>query len=424
MLTKTKGQVTPFGGIHIVHQLMLGEKISTFIDNALGQRACNASYRYSDLVMSRCYTALCGGQCAEDIGYVGHAPEALRDLKPPSPDTILAMERELSTPAEEITTRGGSINKVNVNTGLNDLLIGMALKLGVLEGKSTELCLDFDHQFIPCEKYDTTYSYKNRRGYFPAVASIGNVPVQVENRNGNCHVKPDQLSTLRRVVAQLGEHGVRPAYCRMDSGSYIKEVCDHMEKEHITFCIRAEQSDTLLFNASMNGNWQQCEIGNRNHETCSIDHRFGEHDHRMVCYRWPNSTGQTRTITGDANSYLFIITNDRTKSEKQIIEFYNARGNSERLFDIQNNDFNWNSLPSSTMEYNTVYMIIMAICHIIYRWLIGILSKACPFLQPHHRLRKFTFRLICIAARIVRTGRRKVINLYTDLPIDLAGLSP
>lgn len=38
--------------------------------------------------------------------------------------------------------------------------------------------------------------------------------------------------------------------------------------------------------------------------------------------------------------FLFILTNDREKGEKQAVEFYNHRGNSERLFNIQNNDFN------------------------------------------------------------------------------------
>ena len=34
------------------------------------------------------------------------------------------------------------------------------------------LDVDFDHQFIPTEKHDTTYSYKKAFGYFPGVASV------------------------------------------------------------------------------------------------------------------------------------------------------------------------------------------------------------------------------------------------------------
>ncbi len=180
----------------------------------------------------------------------------------------------------------------------------------------------------------------------------------------------------------------------------------------------------MLFNASLNDDWKDIAIGLNRYQACSIEHRFGNHAHRIVCYRWANKTGQISAITGDANSYLFIITNDKDWDEKTIIGFYNQRGNSERLFDIQNNDFNWNRLPHSLLEQNTVYLIVMAICHVLYKWLIGVISKTCDFLQPHYRLKKFTFRLICIAAKVVRSGRRQVVNLFTDKSIDLAKLSP
>ena len=43
-------------------------------------------------------------------------------------------------------------------------------------------------------------------------------------------------------------------------------------------------------------------------------------------------------------------------TEEKAIEFYNKRGDSERVFDIQNNDFNWDSMPHSFLEQNTVYL--------------------------------------------------------------------
>jgi len=32
------------------------------------------------------------------------------------------------------------------------------------------LICDFDHRFIPADKYDAQYSYKNKKGYFPDAA--------------------------------------------------------------------------------------------------------------------------------------------------------------------------------------------------------------------------------------------------------------
>ncbi len=424
MITIHNSKVTPFGGIHLVHKQVIAKSFPQLIQDELGERSANAEYSYSDLILNMSYTAFCGGDCAEDIGYVMPTFQDLKGLKVPSPDTILSMQKELSTPALTLESDNGVKNKININDKLNGLLVKTALHLDVLKTDQTDYCLDFDHQFIPTEKYDTTHSYKEQKGYFPAVASIDNTPVYIENRNGNSSVKFNQLDTLKRTFALLGANLINPSRCRMDCGSYLTKVCDWLNDGGTKFYIRAEQSEQLLFEASLSEDWKKCTIGVNDYEVCSIDHKFGKYTHRVVAYRWHNKTGQVSTITADANSYLFIITNDREWDEKTIIEFYNQRGNSERLFDIQNNDFNWNKMPFSFLEQNTVYLIIMALCHVLYKWLIRIFSKACSFLQPYHRLKKFTFRLICIAAKVIRTGRRQAIRLFTKAPINLAGISP
>lgn len=417
MIKLNRSEVTPFGGLHLIHEQVIAKKVPQFINNHLGNRRHNAEYSYSDLILNLCYTIFCGGDCAEDINYVKDTFRHLKKMQTASPDTLLAMQKELSTEAEEITSESGTVNKININDRLNDLLVKTALYLGVLKVGERDYCLDFDHQFIPTEKYDSVHSYKKERGYFPGVASIDNMPVYIENRNGNCQVKFNQMNTIKRVFGVLENNGIKPARCRMDCGSYLKNVCDYLEEKGIKFFIRAEQSEQLLFEASTSDEWKKETIGINTYEVCSIEHLFGKHTHRMVAYRCPNKTGQKDIITDDANNYLFIITNDRKESEKSVIEFYNDRGNSERLFDIQNNDFNWKRLPFSFLEQNTVYLILMAICNVLYQWLIRIFSKSCDFLEPHYRLKKFTFRLICIAGKVIRTGRRQIVKLFT--PLDL-----
>ncbi len=420
MIKIINSEVTPFGGLHLIHERILSKNIPQLINETLGNRRHNAEYSYSDLILNMCYTTFCGGDCAEDINYVKDAFLHLKKMKTASPDTLLAMQKELITDAEEITSERGTVNKININKRLNDLLVKTALHLGVLKRGGTDYCLDFDHQFIPAEKYDATHSYKKERGYFPGVASIENTPVYIENRNGNCQVKFNQLETIQRVLSLLQNNGIKIFRARMDCGSYLKEVCNYFHQEEITFYIRAEQSEQLLFEASTNDEWKKETIGMHTYEVCSIEHHFGKHTHRVVVYRCPNKTGQKDIITDDANNYLFIITNDRKESEKFVIEFYNDRGNSERLFDIQNNDFNWKKMPFSFLEQNTVYLILMAICHVIYQWLIRIFSRACNFLKPNYRLKKFIFRFVCIAGKVICTGRRQVVKLFTKLDIPTA----
>jgi hypothetical protein len=60
-------------------------------------------------------------------------------------------------------------------------------------------------------------------------------------------------------------------------------------------------------------------------------------------------------FTGDTFTYRSILTNDWQSSEKEVIEYYNQRRASEKLFDVMNNDFGWNHLPFSFMSENTTY---------------------------------------------------------------------
>ncbi len=415
MIKITNTKVTPFGGIYLIHKRLVSDGIIQFVDNELGNRCNGAQYNYSDIVLSRIYTAFIGGDATEDVNYIrentlNHLPK----ISIPSADTILRADKELSTECEFIETQNSNENKINVNNKLNQFLICSAIKFKQLDPNDKYLVYDFDHQFIPAEKYDATYGYKNEKGYFPAVATISNIPVYIEGRNGNCNVKTAQLSTHKRVLSALKEQGIVPKIARMDSGSYIKEVTDFFHEEKINFFIRANSSETLLIKAADADNWEACTINYQNMEVTSFDYKFGSYTHRIIAYRFANKTGQISAFTKDAKNYLFIITDNYKISEKEAIIFYNQRGNSERVFDIQNNDFNWNSMPHSFLEENTVYLIIMAFAHIVYKYILGLFSKVVDGLNNTSRLKRFMFKVINIVAKFTRSGRRQIIQLATN----------
>ena len=410
-----KSNVTPFGGIHLIHEQLSVHGAIDFIDNQLGARIKTIGYDYSDILLSRIYTTLCGGNATEDVNYLrDNTLKHLKGINIPSPDTILRGDVELSVPCDYIETASGKENKINVNTKMNKFLVNSAIKFKQLNPGDKGLVYDFDHQFIPAEKYDATYSYKSQKGYFPGVATISNIPVYIEGRNGNCNVKTAQLSTHKRALGLLAGKGVKPRYARMDCGSYIKEVTDHLHKGDILFSIRASSSETLLTMAADTDNWKACTINFQDMEVNSFKYQFGDYEHRIVAYRMPNKSGQTSVFTNDANKYLFIITNDWDISEEGAIVFYNKRGGSERVFDIQNNDFNWDSMPHSFLEENTVYLIIMAVAHIMFKWLLSIFAGVVDGLSKTSRLKRFIFRFVATVAKFTRSGRRTLVHLATD----------
>ncbi len=94
--------------------------------------------------------------------------------------------------------------------------------------------------------------------------------------------------------------------------------------------------------------------------------------------------------------------------------FYNARGQSERLFDVMNNDFGWAKMPCSFLGENTTFMIMTAIYANFYSYLIGEYSKKLSWLKPNYRLKKFIFRFITVAAKWIRTAGTYVLKLFTE----------
>ncbi|KAA1242112.1 transposase [Aquimarina sp. RZ0] len=194
----------------------------------------------------------------------------------------------------------------------------------------------------------------------------------------------------------------------------MKEVTDFYQQQGADFFIRANNSAVLIQTAGQQTDWKPCTINYQEYEITSFDYQLGQYTHRIIAYRQANKTGQASLLSNDSKKYLFIITNDKQISEKQAIELYNKRGDSERVFDIQNNDFNWNSMPHSFLHQNTVYLIIMAVAHIIYKWIVAFFADIVNGITKTSRLKKFIFRFVNTVAKFTRSGRREITHLATD----------
>ena len=134
--------------------------------------------------------------------------------------------------------------------------------------------------------------------------------------------------------------------------------------------------------------------------------------------REKSSDLQLDLFTGDNFKYRCILTNDYNSSEKEIIEYYNQRGASEKIFDVQNNDFGWKHLPCSDMHHNTVYLILTAMIKNFYLHIIQKASKFFKDISPKMRLKRFIFRFISVPARWVFQNRQWILRLYTDRPYE------
>ena len=134
--------------------------------------------------------------------------------------------------------------------------------------------------------------------------------------------------------------------------------------------------------------------------------------YRLVVTKEKRRDGQINLFTGEAFDYYGIITNDEKMSNGQIVNFYNQRGAREKEFDVLKNDFGWDKLPFSRLDYNAVYLIVTAMCRNVYSHIISRFSRIFKGLSPNFRIKKFIFRFVCIPAKWIRNSRSWKLRIY------------
>ena len=417
---KISSNVSPFAGISFVNNSFNETGISQLIDNELGTRVKTVGFSYSDIIKNQFNIFYSGGDCAEDIQtHLGKHLKSIPGNHVPSADTILRGIKELSTQNTSFTSNQGKTYDFNINTKLNNMNIKSLLLTKQLE-KDNCYDFDYDNQIIATEKYDTKRTYKHTKGYFPGVATIGNKIVYIENRDGNANVKFEQASTLSRAYNLLKENSIKINRSRMDAGSYSKDIINEVASNSKLFYIRANKCAELFRQIIEIEKWERVEINYKIYEVASISFTqfFEEENYRLVIMREKSDDNQIDMFTGDTYIYRSILTNDWQSTEKEVIEYYNQRGSSEKLFDVMNNDFGWKHLPCSFMNENTAYLIIMAMAKNFYNYFVEKVSKVFRDIKPITRLKRFIFRFISVAGKWIYTGRQWVLKLFTDKPYE------
>jgi len=108
-------------------------------------------------------------------------------------------------------------------------------------------------------------------------------------------------------------------------------------------------------------------------------------------------------VYGGQYAYKMIITNDKASSAKELVEFYNQRGTSERNFDTMKNDFGCKLPPFSNMRENAVFLIIAAITNNVYQAVIRKLKKKVKEIRINARLRDFIYMFMSVACELTDT---------------------
>lgn len=147
----------------------------------------------------------------------------------------------------------------------------------------------------------------------------------------------------------------------MDCGSFTRDVVSVLEANTTFFYVRAQRCANLHEIVSEIDHWQTVQIGYKEYQLASIEYApfGGKKEYRYVVSREKKQNAQGNLFTGDDFTYRAIMTSNREVADLEVVDFYNDRGNGERLFDEMNNDFLWKKMPFSFLQENTVFLI----CH-------------------------------------------------------------
>jgi hypothetical protein len=415
---KSNKTITPFAGISFVNESFSKSGISNLIDSTLGSRVKTTGYQYSDIFKSLTNVFMSGGDVIEDLNTsFGKHLKNIPNNKVPSPTTIIRGISELTVENTAFKSKSNISYNFNINNQLNRLNIKSLLLTKQLE-KGKWYDFDYDNQIIENTNYDAKKTYKKNKGYLPGVATIGGKIVYIENRDGNANVKFEQAGTLQRAYQLLDGEAIKVNRSRMDAGSYSKEIIDVVDQNSQLFYIRAHKSTTVFEQIKEVENWQEIELNCKKYEVASITFRqfFEQRNYRLVIMREKANSAQIDLFTKDNMKYRTILTNDWDSTEKEVIEYYNQRGKSEKVFDVMNNDFGWKRLPFSFLDQNGSFMIITAMIKNFYTYFINIVSQKFEELQPTSRLKRFVFKFISVAGQWIYEGRQYKLRLFSNKP--------
>ena len=354
-------KITVFGGIFFVLD-KFDRILSSVIDSHLGLRSKLIGYQYSEIIRAIFSVFCCGGDCMEDLNlYLKDVLAERPHTRIPSADTVLRGIEELATENISYTAeKTGNVYDFNTAEKLNQLLIKLLLTTGQL-AEGGEYDVDFDHQFLEAEKYDSKRTYKGFDGYSPGVFTIGGLIAYLENRDGNANVRFMQAETHRRFFEMMRSFGIHVRSFRADCGSCSKEIVSEIEKHCRHFYIRANRCSSLYNDIFALRGWKTEEINGIQFELNSIlVEKWEGKCYRLVIQRQRRTCGDLDIWEGEY-TYRCILTNDYKSSARDIVEFYNLRGGKERIFDDMNNGFGWNRLPKSFMAENTVFLLLTAL---------------------------------------------------------------
>ncbi len=348
-----------------------------------------------------------GGRSLEDLRQIKN-DSGLKDLLGievvPSPDATGDWLRRMG--------RGRGLERLEK---VNKTFVSRVLNLEI----ESDFTLDIDATQIVAEKHEAFITYKGERGYMPMVGHLAENGLVIGDdfREGNVAPAARNLEFINHCY-NLMPKGKEITALRADSATYQASVFNWCEKKGVKFAIGGKLDKATMSAINQMNQWEAYgdrQIAETVHSMEKTDKAF-----RLIVIKRPVQ----QTIVPDDQEpedarYTVIATN-RTESIKEIIKWYNKRGDTSenRIKDLKIG-FGMERMPCGTFEANSMFFRIGVTAYNLF-----VLFKllALPSSMKKRQVQTIRWVLYQTAGKIVKHGgaislkiSRVVHSLFSEI---------
>ena len=367
--------------------------------NRVGVKKRRRGIPTADFIMSLVDNFLVGGSHLTDL-------EALRSEK-----ATRAHLYDLEVPAP--TTAGEFLRKFSVgHIKQLERVIGNAVVKGAeLIGGAGVITLDLDSSIFEVYgllKEGAHYSYKKVWGFHPLLCfwAEQRLLVGAKLRPGNRNSDYKATSFIAGCLSRLPKDShIR---MRMDSGFYNKKIIAYLLDKGVEFSVSGKLTTALnrAIEAVGPDQWKPYPWEKDAH-WCEFPYHPKDWPgtFRMIVKRVPHYEGNQRVI-GEFR-YNPVLTN-RKGAGSSLIKHHLGRGGAENYIEEFKNGLGASHLPSHSFSANWAWLVIAQLAYNLAQWL---KLLVLPGGEVHKQLKHLRLHWLCVAARIIHSGRRRIVAL-------------
>lgn len=388
-------RLTAHAGIVLLRDFIARLGVPQVLDDNLHLKQRERGSPESENILSLCWNSLLGGHCLLDLDVLRGDP---------------GVPEWLGVKALLAPTTAGAFLRAFTLGDLCELRRVQRLLAQRMRPHqpSTRVTIDLDaslYEQCSTRKQGSRQHYQGQVGYYPLFAFWAEEKELLATHllRGNAHAAPKAVWVLQQARHQAPS-GL-PLYWRADSEFYTWELLDFCAQHNSTYAITADQSPGLkqALTQVAEKQWKAYAPGLQ-----VADLWYAPSGHATQRYVAKRQRRFNKKTKQDEWRYHVVITNDRKRSAKKVMQWALGRCTVENKIKEHKTDFGLAKMPTNNYHANWAWLLIGQLAWNLLAWF----NRTC-LPEPCHKLMLGTLRhrLLKVAGKIVHRGRQLFLFL-------------